>query len=262
MIPEDPKGDKVLNRFIWGFLLVGLGVLFLLQTFGYPIALSFWSVIALGAGISIIYGSLGRRRSPSWFGLLLGAWVGAIGLFDILSRSGISLITGGDIARAGWPLLLIGIGLSVLLGRSRILVFSGNGDRKTKESTQLVGDMNYGGDGPWVLDDDLNLHTSVGDLRVDLVMADITPGAHHITISQLVGETVVRVPDNVTVRASAEVSAGEVDVLGESRSGVGFVSVVQEVVVPGSHAQLIIEASMRVGSIRITRVPAPTFRVS
>ena len=95
----------------------------------------------------------------------------------------------------------------------------------------MVGDLSYGRD-PWSLEGDITLHTFVGDLKIDLTTAVIAPGTHRIEVSQGIGDTVVKVPDTVTVRARAGANIGTVEVLGEERGGVGFIHLEREASCP------------------------------
>ncbi|MFZ5816099.1 MAG: LiaF domain-containing protein [Bacillota bacterium] len=251
-----------MKRIFWGMVFIALGVLALLQGTGaFNFGLSFWPVVLTLIGLGITYDSLTKRRGPSWFGLALGLWLGSMGLFTILHDAGVTpQLSGSDIAQAGWPLLMIALGFALAFGKGvRVLVGSSrhrgwNGDRH-----QVVGDLRYGRE-HWVLDKDLNLTNSVGDLKVDLTTADITPGIHRITVTQFVGETVVKVPDNVTVRVTAEANVGELDILGDHRSGAGLF-LQKEILVPESDIELIIDAQLRVGSLRVVRLPVPSQRV-
>lgn len=249
-----------MRRFAMGLLLIVVGGLLLMQTLGLASGFSFGSLVLILVGLSIAGDGL-RGRRTSLFSLALGLWLAAMGMFGILSRAGVTTITSGDVARMGWPILLICLGLSMLVGRGlRIDVSSGPRRSTTQVPTPLVGDLKYGTD-PWALDGDLNLFTAVGDLRLDLTTAIIAPGTHRIQVSQLVGDTLVRVPDTVSVRATAECNIGEVAIFGERRSGVGHVYLEREEVLPGAEAELIVDAHLRIGEIRIERVPTADFRV-
>lgn len=254
-----------MKRYFWGIVLIVLGVLALLQGTGaYYLGLSFWPVVLTLVGLSIAFESVAARRGPQWFGLALGLWLGAIGLFEILNNAGVTLEDGGTIASAGWPILLIAIGLSVVFGKGIRVEWDGPRHRRdwthcSHRQHQFVGDLRYGRS-PWVLDGDLNLSNAVGDLKLDLTTADITPGTHKIEVSQFVGETVIRVPDNVTVRVTAEASVGELEILGDHRSGASLY-LQREVVIPDCPVELIINAYQRVGSLRVVRVPAPPLKV-
>lgn len=252
-----------MKRTFWGFLLIALGALFLLQTTGVIVGqVSFWSVLFTFTGASLIYEGLVGRRAPKWFELGLGLWLLAKGLSHILAGFGlVSTELSGIISAAGWPIVLIGLGLAILFRRGVKVDFVViDRRRKSHPETHVIGDLRYGRE-PWVLDQDLNLETAVGDLRLDLTTAQITPGVHHIQLNQFVGETVVKVPDNVSVRASAEANVGEVHLLGDHRSGIGL-HLEREFTLPDAEVELVIDARLRVGTVRIIQVATPTFRVN
>ncbi|MBP2017874.1 putative membrane protein [Symbiobacterium terraclitae] len=248
-----------MGRYAVGLLLIIMGGLFLMQTLGLASGISFGSLVLVFVGL-VIAGDGPRRRRFSLFSTGLGLWLAAIGLFNMLSRAGITTTTGGDILRVGWPLLLILLGLSMLLGRGMRVYVTAIRPRKSTQFSSFVGDLNLGTE-PWVLDKDLQVQTFAGDLRLDLTTATIAPGVHRIEVTQFVGDTLVRVPDTVSVRARAEAFAGEVSIFGVERSDVGMVYLEREEIVPGADAELIIDARVRFGEVTIERVPISDFRV-
>lgn len=236
-----------MKRIFWGLALVGLGVILTVErVMGIHLGLSFWSVVLTLVGGSIMWGSV-RKGSPSWLGLALGLYIGGIGLFDILHAAQVSLYDGGFVARNGWPVLLIAVGLSVIFGKRPRFRYSGK--VKLNGDSRVLGELRYG-QGAWVLDNDLKVEHGIGDVKLDLTTADITEGIHNITVNQWVGEMVVRVPDNVSVTVDGHVHAGELHVLGDRRDGVGL-SLHKKVQVPDSKVELRIDANLGVGSLRV-----------
>lgn len=250
-----------MRRSMTGLLLIIIGALFLLQALGLAHGISFGAAALLLVGLSIAGSGL-RRRRINLFNVGLGLWIAAMGLFNILSRAGVTTITGGDAARMGWPILLIALGVSMLLGRGpRIYVIRDPRHNPVRSDTHFVSDVKLGNE-PWVLDGDLELNTFVGDLRLDLTTATISPGVHRIEVNKYVGDTLIRVPDTVSVRARAEASVtGNLSIFGERRSGVGSVSLEREEIVPGADAELIIDVRVSVGDVTILREPVDGFRV-
>lgn len=248
-----------MRRSFWGVVFILLGVLSLLQGLGIQhFGLRGWPVFMTLVGAAIAVESFSRRRGPQWFGLALGLWLGAYGLVDILHDAGLTDLEGSAILSGGWPLLLIAIGFSIVFGRGIRVVVSTDRERRNRSNSPRVGvaDLYYGREN-WVLDQDLTLNNAVGDLKLDLTTAEITPGIHRITVTQMAGETVIRVPDDVTVRVVAEAAAGELNIFGEKHSGVGL-RVERDVIVEDSQVDLIIEAHQRLGSLKVLRLPATT----
>lgn len=238
---------------IWGLILLLVGVMALLQGLKvYDFGLAFWPVLLVLLGLALVWSSF-KHWLLSWFRLGLGLWIGAIGLFEILSNAGVTTIAAAEIMRFGWPLLLIALGLSIMFGnRTSFFRKVGRGSRLRRHS---YGDL-YHGREPWVLDGDLNLEHGIGDVVVDLATADIMEGAHKISVNVSVGELLIRIPDNVSVEIDAAVTVGELDVLGESRSGVGGLKILKRVEAGDAKAHLLIEARLGIGELEVTQVPA------
>jgi hypothetical protein len=255
---------KGMARRVWGIVLLAIGVMALLQAIEvFKFGLAVWPVLLVLLGGALVWGSF-YRWFCSWFQLGLGLWVGVIGLFEILSNAGAVLITGGDIARHGWPLLLVALGLSILFGDRAC--FSGWRRRKPDPEhprrwsaeqgrRHHIGDL-YRGRELWILDGDLDLQHGIGDVVLDLTTAEISGGTHHITVKVGVGELLIRVPGNVNATVDASLSIGELQVLGERRSGIGGMALREELRVEGAAAELKIEARLGIGELTVLLAPA------
>ena len=240
---------------IWGFILVVLGILVLLQITGfYNFGLAFWPVVLLLLGVAIIWESISFGIT-SWFLLGLGLWVGGIGLFGILSNAGVTELTGSDLARYGWPLVLVAIGLSILIGdQPRIKGrFFGGKDEKDRASfakMRHIGDL-YHGRTPWVLDRDYDFYHGIGDVVIDFTTAEIKPGTHKLYLKAGIGDVTIRIPDGINIDVEASVGIGDLDLFGESRSGFTGLSLSRKVEVEGAEATLQIEARLGLGDLKV-----------
>jgi lia operon protein LiaF len=253
-----------MKRRVWGLILIALGVLALLQGIGvYEFGLAFWPVILVLVGGALVWGSL-RPWFGSWLRLGLGLWLGAIGLFAILSNAGVTAIAGGDIARYGWPFLLVALGISILFGGRGW--FSGwcCSSSRLKHNRLLhaarakrchLGDL-YHGRESWILDGDLDLQHGIGDIVLDLTTAEISEGAHRITVGASIGELLIRVPDHVNVEVDASVSLGELKVFAERRTGIGGLALQRKIPAADSRADLYIEARLGIGELAVVQAPA------
>lgn len=165
-----------------------------------------------------------RRASMTVGVILLVAgvlWIVAeTGWFDIGWRSmtaGALLVVGVAIAGIGLsdhkpgPLVGLGVVLTILLAVTLTVppgvVAGGIGDRV--EAPTGVSD----------LQDAYRL--GIGTLTVDLTELSLPAGTTEVTASVGLGELVVIVPDDVGVRVTADVQAGDIAVFGDTRSGLG-----------------------------------------
>lgn len=270
-------------RVFWGVVLVVVGALFALQTFGILAAnLTFWPVVLTIVGISLavrgLFPSPYRMRSgPAWMKLSIGLWLASIGILDILHANQITALSGSNVWSAGWFIVLIGAGLALIFGNGRrhsnIDVIDGDNGRgssgwgKYNRGWQWliwtdpdfylqgggVGDLHYGRD-PWVVDGKLNVKHRIGDVRIDLTSAQIGDGSHDINVAAAVGEIVILVPTDCNANVRARVGTGGLNVFGERRDGLGAV-LEKSANSPGATVTLNINARLRVGEVSVRRVP-------
>jgi hypothetical protein len=261
-----------MKRTIMGLALMTVSVLAFLQVTGMRyFGLSVWPVLLVLGGLSITLGSFAKMRwhgRPSWFGLTVGLWLGAIGLFDILKALGIVILSSAAAATMGWPLLLIALGLSVIFRRRgahaawHAHAHRGGpwGRGRFEGAFGAMGDLRYG-PGPWKLDGDLRINHGFGDMKIDFSSAEITPGEHKIFLDLGAGEMLLKVPGNATVYAKAKAGMGEVRIFEEYRGGIGA-QAESRMEVPDATVRLDIEASVGAGSIRIVAGPMPVIRLN
>ncbi len=109
---QDDEGSNIGDRLTGGFIMVGLGTVFLLQAFGiisndFP----WWSFFIIVPGIGLLFGAfvnfmqygLDNRVKGQAFGSIMTLLVGLIFLFEL------------DWGKV-WPLFLIVPGIAMLLG--------------------------------------------------------------------------------------------------------------------------------------------------
>lgn len=251
-----------MERRLSGLVLLIVGVLALLQVTGiYNFGLSFWPVLLVLAGGIMVWRSL--WRGIAWFMLVLGLWVAGMGLAEILFNATVVRIRAVDVLNCGWPLLLVALGLTVIFGPRRFAaghcfpfhVRDWRGRPTHGEGRCRVGDL-YHGRMPWVLEGNIDIKHSVGDVVLDLSTAEISPGGHRVSIRVGAGELLVRVPHHVNVKAGGSLGIGELTVLGEKQSGFLGLSLQGESVVEGAVADLEIDAKVGVGELTIETAAA------
>ena len=276
-----------MSKLFWGSVLVVIGTLFLLQSAGaFQAGLSFWPVALLILGLyvflrGLVPGRFSVRRRPSWIRAALGIWIASIGLFETLYDNGLSSIDGRAAMGIIWPILLVGLGLSLLVGAvfgqsssrgstvrgiswargnsqamkhwSKWTWWLGPDHHSQPGHAGWIGDVHFGRE-PWKLDGPLDLRYKVGDIRIDLTTADIAPGEHDIAITSSIGEIYVLVPAECSIRAEASVAIGSVSIFDDERSGVS-IGLVKSAPAQESVATLNISVHLRIGTVTVRRVP-------
>lgn len=246
-----------MERRFWGLVLFLIGVAAMLQGIGiYNFGLAFWPVVLLLLGMVLVRLSY-IHWSVSWLLLGTGLWVGGIGLFEILFNAGVTTLRGADVTRNAWPILLIALGASIMFGsrtwfKWRCQISSENSHSCTQHLK--MGDL-YHGRESWILDGDLDLQHGVGDAVLDLTTAEISEGAHNITIRMSIGELLIRLPDHVSAELDTAVSIGTLQLLDEHRSGMGGLSLQRKITVENAAAVLCINARLGIGELTVVRAP-------
>ena len=263
--PPDSQNSKelvVVKKQLWGLIFVVLGVLILLQVLEiFNFGLTFWPTVLLLLAILIISESI-SHGIISWLTLGVGLWIGGIGLFNILSNIGWITVSGSEVARFGWPLILVAIGLSILLGdrnyfpRGMFSKDTGSEDfKKSGKRVHHLGDL-YHGRAPWVLDQDLQFFHGIGDVVIDFTTAEVKPGNHRVFVKAGIGDVTIKVPGGVNIDIDAFVGLGELDVFGEQRSGIGGLSLQRSIKAEDSAATILVEAKMGLGDMKVLYSPA------
>lgn len=106
-IREDKRHAR--KRIFWGLILVGLGVMFLIERFDFlelAMMWRFWPLVLLMAGlVDVLTATRWRHIGEGMNQIVIGFWI-----FACLER------LWGFTWSNSWPVLLIGIGVSVVLG--------------------------------------------------------------------------------------------------------------------------------------------------
>ena len=89
----------------------------------------------------------------------------------------------------------------------------------------------------------------IGSLTVDLRDVDFPAGTHHITVDHGIGSARVYLPADVNYDVTGDLSAGEIDVVGETEDG--FDNVVSARIDGSSAATVIVDLEVNVGHGRV-----------
>lgn len=244
--------DKMGRRLV-GFGLVAAGTLFLLGRLNLFYAdFSIWSIAWVLFGGYLVNHAVRHGRN-NWALLGFGGWVAAVGLLDLLHGMGLSPVSGHLVRPLFWPLLLLGLGFAILTGRFRAQVIWDGGRSWEYRSGQrrwgAVGDSRVGGPG-FIVSEDMQISHGIGEMRVDLSEAEVVPGVWNLDVDLGIGEATIYLPPHVSARVEASVGLGDLEALGDRRSGI-TPSLRREVIVPHAEATLVVRAHSGLGRLRI-----------
>ena len=196
------------------------------------------------------------RRGPSAGRLVTGlllVLVGAAWLLHALDVAEIrwQTVLSGAVIAIGLALLSIArrgdndglIGLGVVL--SVLLVLTG-----AMPQIPLTGGVGERNLRPTAVDLEPSYELGMGSMELDLTGADLSPGTTELTASVGMGELVVIVPPDVAVEAAASAGAGELEILGEDRNGIGPSLSVSD---GAGDQRLVLDLSVGLGSIEVRR---------
>ncbi|HLO04767.1 MAG TPA: LiaF domain-containing protein [Symbiobacteriaceae bacterium] len=238
-----------MERRIVGFGLIAAGLIFLLDRMSLVMMdFSIWSIAWVLLGGYLVQKAVrwGRVR---WIQLGFGGWLMAVGLMDILFGMGLSPIGGALIRGAFWPVILLMLGITILTGGIKIgFISDGEWSHHTRR-WGAVGDSRLGGPG-YVIQEDMQISHGIGETRVDLSQAEVLPGTWNLQVEQGIGDSTIYLPGNVSVIVEANVGLGDLEVLGERRSGI-TPSLKRQLIMPEADATLIVKAQNGLGRLRI-----------
>lgn len=98
---------------------------------------------------------------------------------------------------------------------------------------------------------DATYRQAAGEVTLDLRQLELPEGDTEIDISVGAGQVTVLVPDDVAVQVDASVGTGEIDVFGQTRSGVG--PDLQTTSDASGDSRLVLDLSVGLGRIEVSR---------
>jgi lia operon protein LiaF len=105
-----------------------------------------------------------------------------------------------------WPVALIVLGVYILRNQSRFRGDFKSGDMSS--DSRLFGDMDISLSGKEVVDH--HYSTLIGDVKIDLTGAEFVPGEKKISISFLIGDVRIKIPENIPVKLSSQSLIGDI----------------------------------------------------
>jgi len=215
--------EKSSVRYFMAIAFIGFGAMLVLDNFGvlesdikelwhyvYP---AFFIVF----GFSLITRYL-KYKGSSWiFGLFFIVFGGAL----ILGRMEIIEFQFKDIFKL-WPLIIIYIGFKMIGWTRRKrnpYIYIYDKDRKNVDWGRFsVGDFEFSTPN-WKVEP-MNLTKAAGDFYLDFTKAFIPEEEIPIRIDSWAGDVHVLLPEDLSVRISASVKAGDINLLGQKADGV------------------------------------------
>jgi lia operon protein LiaF len=244
-------GRGILQRTLWGLVLIAVGILFLLDKtglifvdFGYIFS-TYWPVFIILAGLSGLLSSLRYGWGAGIWNLLV-CMVGVIFLLRNLNVTDLSI---GEMFAYLWPAALIVLGISMIFrSPSRKWDYDKRCDNKhdwtnwaghyskkeddkardyintyapgpTQHKSGFIGDVHLGQD-YWELKP-MTISHFIGDTVIDLTKASIPYGETKLVISSFVGDVKMFVPSDLDVEVSVTSSSfiGDMNVFDRRESG-------------------------------------------
>ena len=105
-----------------------------------------------------------------------------------------------------WPLALIAVGVYILKNQDRFKGEFKSGDFSSE--SRLLGDMDISLGGKEILD--CRYSTLIGDLKMDLTGAGFKTGENKISVSALIGDILIRIPQRIPVKLSTQSLIGDI----------------------------------------------------
>lgn len=105
-----------------------------------------------------------------------------------------------------WPVVLIVLGIYILRNQGR---FRGDSESEDVSSdSRFFGDMNISLSGEEIRD--CHYSTLMGDIKLDLSGGEYRSGETKVSVSFLIGDVRIRIPDNIPVKLSTQSLIGDI----------------------------------------------------
>jgi hypothetical protein len=189
---EDWRGKSPIPGILPALVVIGIGVLFLLNNLNIFYAHEwwrYWPVLLIAAGLAKMV------DSPSPSGLMTGGLLVGIGGLFLADTLGLIVLSWADF----WPLVLIGAGVLMLWSRLAPPQFKIPNVAEGPREGTLNESAIFGGGERKVTTDDFrggNVTAIFGGVEVDLRRAGMRGDSAAITVTSLFGGVVLRLPEN------------------------------------------------------------------
>lgn len=261
------------SKYLLAILLIGTGVVFLLNNFGVietnigQLLGTYWPIFMMVVGVWIIISPLFERRKyrGDYAGnVIIGSVIALLGWNFLAKNLGLYTISFSLIWNVLWPSLLIYIGFRLLYRKKREPKWHRYDDKSGLDGVHFggkkgphsykgifIGDLNMGKE-PFELKD-LHIWNGVGDIDLDLTRAVIPDGESNILITGWIGDVEIIVPKDMFVWIESQIRIGEIEMLGNSESGLGKEQSYKSVGYDDAEQKVHIVIEQKIGDIRVIR---------
>lgn len=200
--------QKMNGRHIIGILVIGTGVIALLNNFGYT-QISFhyiinllWPLLLAVAGINFIV----NRHNLA--GLVTGAVLLGLGVVFFGRNAGLFYIDMRYFWQGFWPVIIILIGINIL----------SRNEGNQMGHLALMGALEKSRDG-WELKSE-EYTAIMGGIELDIRKADFSNREVTLGLTAVMGGITVIVPEDVAISCHGSAVLGGIDVLGKGSGGI------------------------------------------
>jgi hypothetical protein len=116
-LPEETRHERKRRGLFFPLLLLGAGVLLLMSNFGY-LPGGFWGFVqTYWPALLILAGLDGLIKGE---GITASVLIAGVGALLMAGNLGYASVSAWDMLSKGWPLILVGIGVDIILGRHTV----------------------------------------------------------------------------------------------------------------------------------------------
>lgn len=234
------RGDDLLNpgTLYYVALMVGSGLIFLgnhLGWFGAPISFwnFFWPLNVIFMGIRLLF----REKSPTIVVVMKDKKAKKVGPLDPSFNS-----YNGEIFESMEPPEPPEPPISQA---PKTPPSPGN-------NFAFIGSYEQGKD-PWVLEDQRTM-VAIGDIHLDLTKAFVKDGVTTLDLTGKIGSIEIIIPAGLAIAVQAEVSLGDINILGEKHSGTPGVKYYRSDDYEDALKKINLRLSVKIGSILVKQV--------
>lgn len=196
------------GRYVIGILIIGVGVIALLNNFGYTqIGFRFlinllWPLLLAMAGINLI---INRHNS---IGLVMGAIFVALGVIFFGRNAGLFNIDMRYFWQGFWPVIIILIGISLL----------SKNESNSNGHLALMGAVEKSKEG-WELKSE-EYTAIMGGIELDVRKASFSAREVTLGLTAIMGGITVIIPEDVAISCQGTAILGGIDLLGKGSGGI------------------------------------------